>query len=472
VAATLNAARRAIAVLALVIVLAMLAPGAAAQPGERSYFGVVGAAAGHDAAHDLAVGWQQIAFDWAAFQPEGPAAFETDGVDLALLRDAADAGREVVGLIIHTPAWASPSGQPNAVPTGLDLPVDDPANIWAAFVARLARAYAPRGVHRWVIYDEPDVRLGEGTVQFAGGVEEYARLLRAASQAAKAADPRALIHVAAMRWWSDAAAGREPYLARLIRALESSRGTADSATDFDMVMVRVTDETQAIWDVLAANRAILDAAGLANKPIWLVAGASPTLDSQDPLPDPLFGLTLAQQSDFIVQAAAIGLVAGAQRFAVYRLNDALGDPLSWGLERAGGSRRPAFDTYRALIALFAPTISATRYANESADLVVLDQEERDVYVMWARGDRPVQFVVTSGQVGEQASLDVPPGAALAVASQAAEWPAAFTLDAPAARRDDNGFLTVAGSPRILVLDRTDFFRVVYADVNGERFRLK
>ncbi len=28
------------------------------------------------------------------------------------------------------------------------------------------------------------------------------------------------------------------------------------------------------------------------------------------------------------------------------------------------------------------------------------------------------------------------------------------------------------APRILALDRTGFFRVVYADVNGERFRLK
>jgi hypothetical protein len=472
VAATLSAARRAIAGLALVIVLGMAAPGAGAQPGERSTFGVVGSAAERDSAGDLGVGWQQITFDWAAFQPGGPADFDTGAVDLALLREAAEARREIVGLILHTPPWASPSGQANAVPSGLELPVDDSGNIWAAFVARLARTYAPRGVHRWVIYDEPDVRLGEGTVQFAGGVEDYARLLRAASQAAKAADPRALIHVAALRGWTDAAAGREPYLARLIGALASDSGVENSGDPFDVVTVRVTNQTQAVWDVLAANRTVLDAAGLADKPIWLVAGASPTLDSQDPLPDPLFGLALAQQSDFIVQAAAIGLAAGAERFGVYRLNDAAGDAQPWGLERADGSRRPAFDTYRALSVLFAPTLSATRYANESADLVVLEQEERDIYVMWARGDGLVQFVITSGQVGEQASLDVPPGAALAVASQAEEWPAAFTLNAPAARRDNNGFLTVAGSPRILVLDRTGFFRVVYADVNGERFRLK
>jgi hypothetical protein len=179
--------------------------------------------------------------------------FVTHSVDPAWLESARDAGREVVGLITSTPDWASESGQPFAVPDGLHLPADDPGNAWAAFVTRLAAFYAPQGVHRWVIYQEPDIRHGEGRVQFEGDVADYADLLRIASLAARSADPQAQIHVAGMNWWADAAAGREPYLARLLAILGS--GANGAGEYFDVVTVRVFDNTQAVWDVTTQTRA-------------------------------------------------------------------------------------------------------------------------------------------------------------------------------------------------------------------------
>lgn len=422
---------------------------------------------------DLRVGWVQIAFRWAAFQPGGPDDFVTSAVDPDVLRAAAGAGYEVVGLIVDTPAWASDSGHRNAVPRGLELPVDDPGNVWAAFVSRLATYFAPSGVHRWIVYTEPDVRPGEGRVQFAGTVEDYARLLGAASVAAKVADSAAAIHVAGMNWWADVAAGREPYLARLLRALKADPDAAANGYYFDAVTLHVFDTTQAVWDVVTVARAILEAAELPDKAIWLETNASPTLDPNGGQSEPVFGITPDMQADFVVQAAALSLAAGADAVGIYRLVDDPAETPPWGLIREDGTRRPAFDTYRAVIDLFGPTLDARRYSGPEAELLVLQQADREIYVMWTRGTTPVRFEVTSAQVGEAALVYRPGSRPALVRSGPDGWPAAFVLDGPAARPDANGFLTVAGSPRVLVVGTAGgFVRVVYVVVSGERFRLK
>jgi hypothetical protein len=455
-------------------------------------FGLVNAYAAPDAAAELGIGWERITFDWRAFQPHRPDEFLTASVDPAWLDAAARADREVVGLIANTPVWASASGERFAVPDGLSLPATDPGNVWAAFVARLAAYYAPRGVHRWIISDQPDIQRGEGRVNFAGSVEDYAALVRSAYLAATAADPRAQIHLAGMNSFVDTAAGREPYLARLLRLLKND-SSSTYGYYFDVVMVRAFDNTQTVLDQITQARAVLDAAGLPDKPLWLVTNASPTDDPLTPAESPLFGITPDQQADFVVQAAAISFASGVERIAIDRLSDSptppqaqglLGSAINWlagssdespawGLIRADGSRRPAFDAYRTVIALFAGTSAVEWHADFAADLVVLGQADRDIFVMWMRGGRSGSFVVTSGQVGETAAFYDSYRASGETVSAAVEWPAAFTIAAPAARIDANGFLTVAGSPRLLVLDRSDFYRVVYLDTaNDERARLR
>jgi hypothetical protein len=434
-------------------------------------FGVVAGPEDAATVQALGAGWEQVTFDWSVIQPDGPDNFEPEAVDPDRLVSAQAAGREVVGLIVDTPAWASDSGDPSAVPDGLDLPVDDPDNVWAAFVTRLVESYAD--IHHWIIYDAPDVLLGEGEVRFAGTVEDYARLVKVAYLAATAADPGAVIHLAGFNWWGDVAAGRDPYLARLVRVLSDDPDAAAYDYYFDVVTLRVLNDIQAVWDVVTQVRAILERARLAGKTIWLETNASPTLDPELDIPEPLFGVTLAMQADFVVQAAAASLALGVQRLAVYRLADVPEENPPWGLIRADGTRRPAFDAYQTVIELFTPTLAATRYDHTAADLVVLEQGGRDVYVLWARDTHPVTYLITSPRIGETARLLDPAGNNRRVTSQDAVWPAAFEVSVPAARRDANGFLTVAGSPRILVLDQDEeFYRVVYATVGGVTVRLR
>jgi hypothetical protein len=453
------------------LLLCLFVSGVSAQPESPAYFGVVNGYTHPADMRALGAGWQRITFDWSLIQPDGPRDFEL--VDPAWIQGSTRDDREIVGLIVHTPAWASESGEPNAVPAGLDLPLDDPHNSWARFITRLVTTYAPRGIHHWIIYDEPDVRLGEGPVSFAGEVADYALLLQTASLAAKAVDPDAVIHVAGMNWWTDVAAGREPYLARLLRLLAADPDAAANGYYFDVVTLHISSETQALWDVIAANQSILESAQVAGKAIWLETNAPPTVEPGSDRADSLFSITPVMQADFIVQAAAIALVKGVNRIGIDRLADVPGEFPPLGLIAEDGTRRPAFTAFQRVIDLFAETTASEHFSNRYAELIVLDQPDKQVMVMWARENTPLQFVVTTGQVGQSAPLYDSQGDVQEIVSESYDYPAAFTIDVPPAQPDDKGFMTVAGSPRILVLDQEDdFFHVVYVLIAGERFRLK
>jgi hypothetical protein len=110
------------------------------RPGSAR-FGVVEAFYRPDDARELGVGWERIIFEWARFQPDGPGDFNTDAVPEEWLIEAQSAGREVVGLLKNTPLWASDIQELGAPPNGLDLPIDDPGNVWAAFVMRTVTYY-------------------------------------------------------------------------------------------------------------------------------------------------------------------------------------------------------------------------------------------------------------------------------------------------------------------------------------------
>lgn len=440
-------------VIAAVLVTGATFPAGAQPDAPGGRFGVLdgAGAANPDALHDLGVAWERVTFPWTAFQPDGPGDWTAEAVDPVILTAAEADGREVVGLILATPRWASPGGSPAAVPDGLALSLDDPGNVWAAFVTRLAVEFAPLGVHRWIIYDQPDVLPGEGRTGFAGSAAEYARLVNVAQQAARAVDPQAAIHLAALGWWADVAAGREPYLARLLRGL-AEQGGGDA---FDVVTVRVRAGTQAAWDQLAATRAILAAAGLSDKSVWLEAGITPD-------PGALLGVTPGRAADFAVQVAAIGLVAGAERIAFGPLAD---------LIFPNGERAPAFDACRVAIRLLDGAESATRYTHPLADLVTVQAGERDIYVMWARTAAPVGYEVAAAL--DEAARVYTPGEGFGVVRASHDWPPAFALRVPGAEPDANGFLTVAGSPRLLLLDRaTGVFRAAYLLADGIYVRLR
>ena len=80
----------------------------------------------------------------------------------------------------------------------------------------------------------------------------------------------------------------------------------------------------------------------------------------------LFAITLDEQAAYIIQAFAMGIAGGATRIGVFKMidtpSDLVANPEPFGLVRADGSRRPAFDAYRTA-ATYWPAFKAANWNN-------------------------------------------------------------------------------------------------------------
>jgi hypothetical protein len=300
------------------------------------------------------------------------------------------------------------------------------------------------GIHHWIIWNEPDIRPGEGTVEFQGEVEDYYHVLRTAYMAAKAADPRAHIQIAGNSWWHDANASREPYLARLLRVITADPNAAANNYYFDGATAHIYFTTSSVSNILNSTQAILSNFGMRRKELWLAEfNASPRRDPNGGMSAP-FNVSPEQEADFIVQASALALAADVERMAVYRLYDndfVPGQSEPWGLVRADGSQRPAFGAYQRVIQQFRNAGRARAYSNGAATLVTMKVGGSTVYVMWSDTFDGGEFVM-KGAPAEVTVVD-------ALGNSSPQPSGAIA--APGAEHIDFDFVVVSGSVRIVTL---------------------
>lgn len=432
-------------VLALLVVAqsALLVEPAAAQgspPDVR--FGAVEAFHDPVAAAEAGVGWDRILFYWSELQPNGPEEWNGDHVPDAWLGLAAQYGREVIGLIKHTPAWATEGPVACGVPRGLDLPLDDPGNLWAHFIRRLVGAYAGR-VDRWVIWNEPDIELETYGNEWCGSMESYYRLLKVAYLAAHEVNPDVQIHLAGLTFWHDWG-----YLRQFLAYAAQDPTAAEHGYYFDVATVHIYFRTDSVPQVISEARAALRAHGLGH-PIWVnETNASPDSDPEWPLVRPRWRVTLEEQASFLLQSFALGLSAGAERIAVYKLKDTGlppgGEP--FGLIRPDGSRRPAYDAYRLITEHFAGTQSAREERHAQYQVVVLQRGDRTTRVLWAR--RETDVPVTVPALAPTARLIDQTGVERQLSAEEGQY--ALTL--PAARCADELVGCIIGGPTYLLVE--------------------
>jgi hypothetical protein len=412
-------------------------------------FGVVEAHYRPEQAAALGVSWERLTFAWEQFQPNNADEFNTGGIGESYFGN----GRQIVGLVKGVPGWATDSGQFNDVPSGVALPYDDPNNRFGAFIRRLVGHYSALGVHHWIILNEPDIRPGEGTVEFLGDVKDYFHVLRTAYLAAKAVDPGAHIQLAGLTWWYDVRAGRAPYLRRLLQIIKADPNAAANNEYFDGVSLHIYFTTASVWSIIRANQDILNGFGLGGKQIWLNEfNASPRRDPQAPVNAP-FSISLEQQADFIVQASALALAAGADRLAVYRLYDndyVPGATEPWGLVRQDGSLRPAFQAYQQVIQRLSGASDIQRFYTRDTTLVTAAYPDSTLYVMWSNTFRGGQFRISADGVGEAQIFDAV-GSPQQVSATTDNGQPMLVVDAPAAEKIDQPDVVVAGAVRLVVL---------------------
>ena len=280
--------------------------------------GAVDAFRAPDRAAEMGVQWGRIMFDWSAIQRHGPDEWTLGWSSEETARIERDAGRPLIGQFISTPSWASGTSDPKSPPLGLDLPIDDPQNVWATWVASCARRFNGL-IDTWVMWNEPDVWSDDNHArQWVGSIEQYYRLMKVGYLAAKAANPKARVLMAGMTYWWDAAYGREQFFERLLRVASADPSAPANNWYFDAAVLQLYNDPRGLFDAPRIFRDLMRGHGV-HKPVWVnETNVVPWDDPVAPLTRDHFRATLDEQANYLVQAIAYALAGGVDRVSVSR----------------------------------------------------------------------------------------------------------------------------------------------------------
>jgi len=368
-------------------------------------FGVVEAFWEPAEAADLQVGWDRILFLWHEIQPNGPDDWNTLHVLEEWLVDARVNGRTVVGLLKSTPPWAAESEPYAGVPRGLYLPIDDPDNLWATYLRRVAEYYGPLGVHDWVVWNEPDIAANVYGHEFGGSMEDYYRMVQVAYLVMKDADPEAVIHLGALTYWHDPS-----YLRRYLTMVTADPEAEAHNYYFDVLSLHIYFRPQTIPDIIEEAVALQAELGIdPPKPVWMnETNARPSLDPEWPVVVQQFNLDLEQQAWYVPQAFALAFASGAERASFYKLIDihlSPGDE-SWGLLRPDKSQRPAYRAYQVMVQElggFVGPVSMEEVGGATGYFQVrFPMPDGTVRLLWAKG--PAAVTVDVAALADKAEL--------------------------------------------------------------------
>lgn len=359
----------------------------AQEPKPDSRFGLVQTYDDFAAAAASGTGFTRIKFYWDVIQPSGPDDWQPANVPDPLIDTDLAAGREVIGLIVRTPAWAR----------DLDHPANDPANpqakdvpdmdAWGRFVGKLVEQYQGR-IHHWIIWNEPDVWDANHPGSTWNGTEaDYFQLLKTAHLNIKAVDPALKVYIAGFTYWWDEEYDREQYLSRLLKIIVADPEARQNNHYFDGIIYHLYYKPQQIFDIISEGQQILDAFRLPNKEIWLnETNAPPSSDpTEPPHREPRFKATLSEQSAFLIQGHAMAFAAGADRVQVYKLFNSTEHPEDvqpFGLLRGDKSYRPGFAAYQVVTQYMAGFQQAQRFVDGDVNVVILDQGDKTTTVIW------------------------------------------------------------------------------------------
>lgn len=188
---------------------------------------------------------------WGALE-KSPGSWTFEKLDLRIA-NAEARGAPVLLVLSHPPAWAATRPELKGYGGSPSPPKDDAA--WRTYVRTVVERYAGR-VEAYEVWNEPNL-----TQFFTGTPQELAALTASASEEIRAADPAALVVSAG---FSARTAGSQPFFQAYVDAM-------DPAT-IDVLGIHIYpypgDGPESMLTMVDEFRALAEAAGLGDKPMW------------------------------------------------------------------------------------------------------------------------------------------------------------------------------------------------------------
>lgn len=269
------------------------------------------------------IGWIRVDFNWVQMEP---ARGQLDwSVTDRVVQDAVDRGLSVFATLAYAPGWAN-GGQHHS------HPALDPQD-WARFVSATVARYSPR-VRHWGMWNEPNL-----SHFFHGTAQSYVRdVLAVGAAAAKATDPGCFVlgpdlaHLQGAHW--------DRWLRDILRG---------GAQHFDIIthhMYKEPDSELAsldgfVWFWDGGNvKSVIERNGGRGKPVWLTetGWTSNRVGEQ------------GQADRYTRLLDGLSRRSWIHKVFFYEIQDDPTIPDKWGILHADGSRKPAWEAYRAWIA--------------------------------------------------------------------------------------------------------------------------
>ncbi|MFF9275498.1 cellulase family glycosylhydrolase [Streptomyces griseosporeus] len=316
-------------------------------------------AAALDDAASVGARWVRADLSWADIQPDSPHEYRWRLFD-RVVRAASARGLHVLPVLAYTPSWARPVGC-----AGDKCPPADP-QAFAAFARTAAQRYAPRGVHRWELWNEPNI---PAFWQPAPDPVAYTGLLRATGRALRQADPSARVILGGLSAVPTAGGkiSAPDYLAAVLahgggRAVDAVGyhpytypDLASAATTPGMAWAGIDRTRDSLHGLLARY-------GRPDTPVWITEFGAPTDGpgaASDGRPGTAEGATthVTEERQGAIAADAVRTADRTPHVAAliwYTERDLGTDRSSpenfFGLRRADGSPKPALGALRRAIA--------------------------------------------------------------------------------------------------------------------------
>lgn len=297
----------------------------------------------------VAVGakWVRTDLPWDLVQPSGPGSYNWQSMD-GLVKAANARGLKVLPILLNPPYWARES----ACQSQADCP---PASntAFAHFAAAAATRYAPKGVHAWEVWNEPNIPIWLPKPDPAA----YEKLLVTTSKALRNADPAAFVILGGLAAVPTQASKKTVSAFDFLTAVAALGGTKYvDAVGFHPYSVPNLPSAGAYFQQISSARdnlvAVLQKYGTPKVPIWLTESGAQVNESLNGQPsNPLSPAALQFQAAYatdLVKTVAANPSVGADFW--FSDTDFPGPNLYFGLHTTSGSPRPAFYALKAAIA--------------------------------------------------------------------------------------------------------------------------